>query len=923
VLRRRYFSAVIVFAFLFASVGPVSSAKADGIDNGLINAADDETASSWFVELTTAPTSEGNSVATTEASKDSFRNAAKSKGIDLKERYSYNDLFNGVSVSASSAQINAIQRLPGVKTVWPVVTESLPTPAIDGGETIDLSSAIQMTGADYVQNTLGFTGKGIKVAIMDTGIDYNNPDLGGCFGPGCRVFTGWDFVGDAYNADSSSLLYSPTPVPDANPDDCNGHGTHVSGIVGANGVVKGVAPDVRFGAYRVFGCNGSTQADIMLAAMERALKDHMDILNMSIGSAFTWPQYPTAVAADRLVRKHGMVVVASIGNSGANGLYSAGAPGVGEKVIGVASFDNAKVTLPYFTISPDGAKAGYIQASGVPAAPTSGSAPLARTGTKTSAADACSALPAGSLTGKVALIRRGTCGFYIKGANAQAAGAVGVVLYNNFPTNPRGYINASAAGIPALTIPVVGTNETLGEMLDDRLAAGPVTLTWTADISTFPSATGGLISSFSSYGLAPDLSLKPDIGAPGGNIYSTLPLEQGGHGTLSGTSMASPHVAGAVALLMQATPQNVKELGLDGVRGLLQNTADPHPIGSLTSTVIDAVQRQGAGMLNIRAAIEAGAAVTPGKLSLGESQAGPVTRKLTITDLKGPKNHDYQNQEGDHQDRDENDDNKAVTYTFSNQPAVATGPSTFAPAFFVAPATVSFSVPSVSLKKNKSASVNVTITAPAALADGSLYGGYVVVTGSDGSTYRVPYSGFKGDYQAIQVLTPVVGLGNVPGLSVRQLGFVNSAASPGAIVAQYATLPAGFVFSMVNKPNVSSATCPPCGYGSAIYPTFADIPSYLLHLNHQSRSATFKVYDSTGTVLQGEAFTEEYLPRNSTTTGFFAFSWDGFVGPAGSQTALPAGTYVMKVTVVKALGGPTDTETFTFGAVTIAAPPAP
>jgi subtilisin family serine protease len=159
-----------------------------------------------------------------------------------------------------------------------------------------------MTGADFVQNTLGFTGKGIKVAIMDTGIDYDNPDLGGCFGRGCRVFTGWDFVGDAYNADSSSLLYSPTPVPDANPDDCNGHGTHVSGIVGANGVVKGVAPDVRFGAYRVFGCNGSTEADIMLAAMERALADHMDILNMSIGSAFTWPQYPTAVAADRLVR---------------------------------------------------------------------------------------------------------------------------------------------------------------------------------------------------------------------------------------------------------------------------------------------------------------------------------------------------------------------------------------------------------------------------------------------------------------------------------------------------------------------------------------------------------------------------------------------------------------------------------------------
>jgi minor extracellular serine protease Vpr len=915
VLRRRFCSALVVFAFLFAAVGPVGSANAEDIDPGLVNAADDETASSWFVELTTAPTSEGNSVATTEASKASFRSAAKSKGIDLQERYSYNDLFNGVSVRASSAKINAIQRLPGVKTVWPVVIEALPKPGTDGGETVDLSSAIQMTGADYVQNTLGITGKGIKVAIMDTGIDYDNPDLGGCFGRSCRVFTGWDFVGDAYNADSTSLRYSPIPVPDANPDDCNGHGTHVSGIVGAKGAVTGVAPDVRFGAYRVFGCEGSTEADIMLAAMERALADDMDVLNMSIGSAFTWPQYPTAVAADRLVRRHGMVVVASIGNSGANGLYSAGAPGVGEKVIGVASFDNTGVTLPYFTVTPDGAKVGYLQASGAPLAPTSTSAPLARTGTKTSAADACAALPAGSLTGKVALIRRGTCGFYAKGVNAQAAGAIGVVLYNNAPTN-RGYINANAAGVPALTIPVVGTNEVLGEMLDDRIAAGPVTLTWTGDTAKFPNATGGLISSFSSYGLAPDLTVKPDIGAPGGNIYSTLPLEQGGHGSLSGTSMSSPHVAGAVALLMQAMPKGVKDIAIEGVRGFLQNTADPHPIGSLTSGLTDAVQRQGAGMLNIRAAIEANAIVMPGKLSLGESQSGPAKRTLTLVDLKGLKRV---NDKG----KDDDGSAKGVTYTLSHQPAVSLGNNTFTPTFLTDAATVTFSAPTVTVKKNRFATVDVTITAPATLPERATYSGYIVASGDDGSVYRVPYAGLKGDYQSIQVLTNVGGtfFGANPGRSGKLFGFTNSTVSPGAIAPAYGGIPAGYVFTMADQPNVSSATiCPPCGYGPS---TYLDVPYYLLHLNHQSRSATFQVYDATGTVLKGEAFTEEYLPRSSSATGFFAFSWDGFVGPAGSQTALPAGTYVMKVTVLKALGGPADTETFTFGAVTIAAPPAP
>src|SRR5260370_29198297 len=126
----------------------------------------------------------------------------------------------------------------------------------------ELSSAIAMTGANIVQNTLGFKGTGVKVAVIDTGIDYHHPDLGGCFGGGCRVEKGWGFVGDAYNA-----ALGTSPVPDANPDDCAGHGTHVSGIIGANGRVIGVAPEVTFYAYRVFGCAGSTDADIMLAAM--------------------------------------------------------------------------------------------------------------------------------------------------------------------------------------------------------------------------------------------------------------------------------------------------------------------------------------------------------------------------------------------------------------------------------------------------------------------------------------------------------------------------------------------------------------------------------------------------------------------------------------------------------------------------------
>lgn len=445
------------------------------------------------------------------------------------------------------------------------------------------------------------------------------------------------------------------PVPDPDPDDCAGHGTHVAGIAGASGTIKGVAPNVIFGAYKVFGCSGSTLADIIIAAMERALADGMQVLNMSLGAAFQWPQYPTAQAATRLVNK-GVVVVASIGNSGSNGLYSAGAPGVGSKVIGVASFDNTHQNLAAFTVSPDGTKIGYVNAAGSPPAPLSGSFPMARTGTPTTADDACNPLPAGSLSGKVALIRRGTCTFYTKARNAQLAGAVGVVLYNNV----AGIFNPSVTGTPPITIPVVAVSDTSGVLINNRIAAGAVTMTWTADTVSVPNPTGGLISSFSSYGLAPDLALKPDIGAPGGLIRSTYPIELGGYAILSGTSMSSPHVAGAVALLLEARPRTPSQ----AADVILQNSADPRPWwGNPALGLLDNVHRQGAGMLDIDDSILATTKIEPPKLSLGEIESGAVTRTLSI----------------------ENKSSNPVTYDLSHVPALATGPNTFSPAFFAAP----------------------------------------------------------------------------------------------------------------------------------------------------------------------------------------------------------------------------------------------
>ena len=192
----------------------------------------------------------------------------------------------------------------------------------------------------------------------------------------------------------------------------------------------------------MFGCEGSSSSDVIVAALERAYADGMQVINQSLGSGRQWPQYPTAQATSRLAGK-GVVMVASIGNNGPGGsspdaLFAAGAPGVGANVIGVASYDNAQLS---FTVGND-VPYGFNGATGSPVPPTSGSLPMSKTGTPTTANDACNPLPAGSLTGTAVLIRRGTCSFFIKATNAQNAGAAAVVLYNN----AAGALNATVAG---------------------------------------------------------------------------------------------------------------------------------------------------------------------------------------------------------------------------------------------------------------------------------------------------------------------------------------------------------------------------------------------------------------------------------------------------------------------------------------------
>ncbi len=833
----------------------------------------------WFVQVSGAPSLRGGSRTAATSRQASVQGAARQDGVKLSVLHSYTRVWNGFSVKASKAEVDKLRSLRGVTAIYPVFPVALPDRLVEP----ELKYSLPMIGADVAQ-VAGYAGDGIKVGVIDTGIDYNHPDLGGSgtpgtnadFGPSApRVKYGYDFVGDDYDAN----VPGSEPQPDTFPDDCNGHGTHVSGIIGADGDpatghARGVAPHVTFGAYRVFGCDGSADTEVILAAMDRAAADEMDVVNMSLGEAFaTWPDYPDAAAADALTDA-GTLVVASAGNSGDSGLFSSGTPGVGKKVISVASVENSNITLRYFTADPvpSGADGhfGYVPAEAAPLPPDSGSTPLAvPPGDNTEGCE-----PLTGLTGQVVLIQRGTCSFHQKAYEAQLGGAAGVVIYNNAP----GILSPTVEGDEPITIPVVFVSQADGEALAAQVGTTATSLTWTTETKASANPAAGLVSDFSSFGMAADLSLTPDVAAPGGNIWSTYPIEQKSYANLSGTSMAAPHVAGSVALLLQAARLAHKDLDGDvsAVRSALQNTAKP--ISSLFQfgqTVVPGVYeptvRQGAGLIQIDKAITqalTATTVSPGKISVGENRSKYYKKTMTLT----------------------NHGTKTEKYTLSVQNAAAVGPSptTFWYDYSTRKVKSKFSSKSVTVKPHKTAKVAVYIKQPA-LRTGWIYGGWVKFTKSDKSkALVVPFGGIYGDYQRVKVL--------------QDAWDVNSAGTALEVVAD---LPA-----LATSSDIGDIVSP-----SDPKPTFtledsAHSPHLLFHFDYPVSNAFFNVYKATSAGRKGpEVFpgrrTFLELGEFGRDDSYLSLTFDGkipFNNTTSAGLTVPDGNYLLEVRVLKALG---------------------
>src|SRR5699024_6201247 len=279
-----------IAALALSTLVPLSAASADEVtdlgtasDYGAADApsglqAETSPTGAWFVQTAGTPSVQGGSVSTNSRHADAAIDEAEDLGLDVDVRETYSQLWTGFSAEMSDYDAAALAEADSVQAVFPVLTVALP-PEQASSTPPEMVSALAMTGADIVQSELGYTGEGIQVGILDTGVDYDHPDLGGSGAgtsfPTERVPKGHDFVGADHIAGPSGPSNWPETEPDEVQDDCYGTGTHVVGIVGssgepAEGAVGGVVHGVTFGTYRVFGCYWSRDTDIMIAAMEMA-----------------------------------------------------------------------------------------------------------------------------------------------------------------------------------------------------------------------------------------------------------------------------------------------------------------------------------------------------------------------------------------------------------------------------------------------------------------------------------------------------------------------------------------------------------------------------------------------------------------------------------------------------------------------------
>lgn len=492
-----------------------------------------------------------------------------SKDINFKLEKKFTIVFNGFSGKAKFSDIEKIENIAGVEKVY--ISNEYERPSIRP----DMHTSNDMIRSQDAWK-LGYKGEGMVVAVIDTGIDPSHSDM--ILTNDSTASLSEDDIALMKNEQGLKGRFYTNKVPygynyyDKNDEildlgpSASEHGMHVAGTIGANGYVKGVAPEAQLLAMKVFSNDpiyATTFDDIYLEAIEEAVKLGANVLNMSLGStaAFYQKDSPVNKAISYAVA-NGIVCSISAGNSG-HITYGAGlpaknnpdiglvgAPGLSYDSIQVASFENTHMMAPYLIL---GDEKIVLSASGSRSPASLGSNVEYVDCGKGNVTD----FQKIDVSGKIALIVRGELTFAEKINNAEKAGAIGVIVYNH---EEGGEELISMAYPPEATIPAVFIGYSGGV----KMLKSPIrTVSFTDDEIQVPNPKSGEMSDFSSWGTTPSLELKPEITAPGGQIYSTL--QNNKYGTMSGTSMAAPHVSGGAAIVKEYIGKNsrLNELHLE------------------------------------------------------------------------------------------------------------------------------------------------------------------------------------------------------------------------------------------------------------------------------------------------------------------------------------------------------------------------
>jgi len=432
-------------------------------------------------------------------------------------------------------------------------------------------------GVNYPQK-LGYDGTGITIAVIDTGIDYNHPDLFG-LGPSGKVIGGYDFIDN-----------------DKTPFDTNGHGTEVAGIIAADGTISGMAPKAKLLAYRVSDTGESVSSDLIVKAIEQAIIDKADIINISLGVN------KTNKIIDDSVNKainHGIVVVTAAGNNGP-GLGTIGSPGKNPNSITVgASYNNVTSSI-VATFDAANKQFSVFPMVGTNALdnPITGKIVFGGYGREKDLENL-------DVSDSILLVERGSdtegevVYFSDKEKNAADNGANAVIVYNNeegiffgelyHEFNTPDY----SPRIPALSLS--SEEGLILKQMAENNTVGKLNIFYNPDF----------VVPFSSRGPVSPFYIKPDLVAPGAFVNTTLNNER--YNLTSGTSFAAPHVSGVIALLLQKNP----DLTPEEIKSLLVTTAAPvsDPYGQQFPFEV-----AGTGRINATRAFDANLIIKPSYL---------------------------------------------------------------------------------------------------------------------------------------------------------------------------------------------------------------------------------------------------------------------------------------------------------------------